>query len=97
MQAAFARAGITSAEELRVLGADGGYARLIGAGERPHFMAYIAVVAALDGRPWGSVTAAEKAALRARYDRLRADAAPTDLERELDALGVRPRPAPDQM
>ncbi|MCB1360752.1 MAG: TfoX/Sxy family DNA transformation protein, partial [Rhodobacteraceae bacterium] len=39
-QEAFARAGISSAESLRALGADAAYARLLGAGERPHFIGY---------------------------------------------------------
>ena len=36
--AAFARAGIYTAEEIRELGADAAYARLLAAGSRPHFI-----------------------------------------------------------
>jgi nucleotidyltransferase/DNA polymerase involved in DNA repair len=39
-EAAFNRAGIASAEELRALGADAAYARLLAAGERPHFIGF---------------------------------------------------------
>jgi hypothetical protein len=97
MEAAFAGSGIVSAEDLHALGADAAYARLIASGHRPHFMAYLALAAGLQGRPWTDVASAEKAALRARFDALLAarDALPdTALERDLDALGVRPRTAP---
>jgi hypothetical protein len=97
MEAAFARAGIASAEALHGLGADDAYARLMESGHRPHFMAYLALVAGLQGRPWTDVAAPEKAALRARFDHLCASrrAAPDDaLDRALDALGVRPPAAP---
>ncbi|ROT98444.1 TfoX/Sxy family DNA transformation protein [Histidinibacterium lentulum] len=92
MEAAFSGAGIDSAETLRSLGADSAYARLIESGHRPHFMAYLALVTGLQGRPLGECTGAEKAALRARFDALRS-AGPhpgTAFERHLDALGVRP-------
>jgi hypothetical protein len=66
--AAFARAGITSAEELRALGADAAYARLLSAGERPHFIGYYVLHMALQGRPWNDCKGPEKAALRVRFD-----------------------------
>lgn len=71
MAAAFLRAGIGSAEELRALGADAAYARLLATGERPHFIAYYALVMGLMGRPWNDCRGAEKAALRARFDTIR--------------------------
>jgi hypothetical protein len=71
-EAACARAGIRSAEELRALGADAAYARLLAAGERPHFIAYYVLVMALQGRPWNDPAPEEKAALRARFDALKA-------------------------
>lgn len=90
-----ARAGIRSAEELRALGADAAYRRLLGHGERPHFIAYYVLVMALQGRPWNDCRGAEKAALRARFDAIKADAAQpahdAALERVLDAIGLRPR------
>ena len=70
MEAAFARAGVGSAEELRALGADAAYARLLQAGERPHFIAYYVLHMALQGRPWNDCKGAEKTALRESFDRL---------------------------
>lgn len=94
MEAAFAAAGLETAEALRALGPDAAYGRLIDTGHRPHFMAYLALVAALQGRPWTDIAGSEKAALRAKFDVLLAGRQATPeaaLERELDALGVRPR------
>ncbi|MEL6915633.1 MAG: TfoX/Sxy family protein [Pseudomonadota bacterium] len=96
--AQFARAGIHSAEEIRALGADAAYARLLAAGVRPHFIGYYVLHMALQGRPWNDCQGAEKAALRARFDALKAAATekrtaggalPPELARALDALGVR--------
>jgi DNA transformation protein len=69
-EAAFARAGIGSAEALRDLGADAAYARLLAAGERPHFIAYYVLHMALQGRPWNDCQGEEKAELRRRFDAL---------------------------
>ena len=69
---AFARAGITSAEDLLALGADAAYAALLRAGERPHFIGYYVLVMALQGRPWNDCKGAEKDALRGRFDALKA-------------------------
>jgi hypothetical protein len=94
MEAAFARAGIDSAEALRALGADAAYGRLLEAGERPHFIAYYALVLGLQGRPWTDLGDDEKARLRARFDALKLRARPDrppGLESALDALGVIPR------
>jgi hypothetical protein len=38
IEESFARAGITSANELRDMGADAGYSRLLQSGARPHFL-----------------------------------------------------------
>lgn len=38
IEESFARAGITSANELRDMGADAGYLRLLQSGARPHFL-----------------------------------------------------------
>lgn len=97
-EAAFLRAGITSAEELQALGADEAYRRLLAAGERPHFIGYYVLVMGLQGRPWNDCQGAEKAALRVRFDAIK-DAVnasrPRDanaaLEEALDKLGVVPR------
>lgn len=93
-EAAFARAGIHSAEALREIGADAAYLRLLQAGERPHFIGYYVLVMGLQGRPWNDCRDAEKADLRRRFDALKARVAGTqdkgrsDLEAALDALGV---------
>lgn len=93
-EAAFARAGITSAEELRAMGPDEGYRRLLAAGTRPHFIGYYVLVMGLQGRPWNDCKGEEKKALRKRFDALcatfnRSDAKlRADLEEALDMLGV---------
>ena len=89
---AFARAGIHSAGELRAMGADEAYRRLIAAGTRPHFIGYYAMVMGLQGRPWNDLDPIEKAGLRERFDALVAEVrsgSDTALARELDAVGVR--------
>lgn len=89
--AQFARAGIHSAEELRSLGADAAYARLLSAGVRPHFIGYYALVMGLQGRPWNDCRGAEKERLRKRFDalcRARSDPGLSELEAFLDRIGV---------
>ncbi|MEL7114089.1 MAG: TfoX/Sxy family DNA transformation protein [Pseudomonadota bacterium] len=90
--AAFAAAGIHSAEALRALGPDAAYAKLIEAGTKPHFIGYYAMVMGLQGRPWNDCKGKEKDALRARFDAIKASAAPspdTEFDRILDEIGVR--------
>jgi len=82
-EAAFHRVGIPDAETLRDLGADAAYLRLLANGTRPHFIGYYVLVMGLQGRPWNDFQANEKAALRARFDALKAKAATTP---RLDAL-----------
>ena len=97
MEEAFRRAGIGSAEELRDLGADAAYHRLIATGTRTHFIGYYAMVMGLQGRPWNDCKGAEKAALRVRFDALKAQhAAParSELESALNFLGVVARKQP---
>lgn len=89
---ACARAGIHSAAELRKLGADAAYARLLQAGTRPHFIGYYVLVMGLQGRPWNDCKGEEKKALRARFDALKSttDQAPASkMVADLDAIGVR--------
>ncbi|MCC5975942.1 MAG: TfoX/Sxy family protein [Rubellimicrobium sp.] len=74
LEAAFHRAGISSAEALREIGADAAYARLLASGERPHFITYYVLHMGLQGRPWNDCQGEEKAALRARFDALKANA-----------------------
>jgi len=97
MEAALAKVGIDSAEELRRLGADAAYARLLDAGHRPHFIAYYVIEMGLQGRPWNDCKGAEKDALRARFDALKAAARPGPdhrIDRILDEIGVVERPQP---
>ena len=96
--AAFAKAGINTAEELRTLGADAAYAKLVATGTRPHFIGYYALVMGLQGRPWNDCQGNEKAALRVRFDHIKSSTrqkAPSDgslpaaLEDALNRIGVR--------
>ena len=97
---AFARAGITSAEEVIEMGADAAYLRLLQTGSAPHFIGYYVLVMGLQGRPWNDCKGKEKEALRATFDALkaRAKASPTDrgamaqLDRVLDEIGLIERP-----
>jgi hypothetical protein len=101
-EAAFARAGIHSAEEIFELGADAAYLRLLQAGSQPHFIGYYVLVMGLQGRPWNDCQGAEKKALRARFDALKAQAAATPsqqkdrsrMEAVFDELGLCPSHRP---
>ncbi|MGB7316772.1 MAG: TfoX/Sxy family protein [Planktotalea sp.] len=96
--ASFAKAGITSAAQVRALGADETYYKLLKSGTRPHFIGYYALVMGLQGRPWNDCQGAEKAALRKTFDRIKAKASNTkekgrsDLEAALDLIGVVEKP-----
>lgn len=96
---AYARAGITSAEELADLGPDAAYERLLRHGARPHFIGYSAMVMGLHGRPWNDCRGKEKDDLRKRFDdicaraRAAAPSGPSSaLAAELDRIGVRIHP-----
>jgi DNA transformation protein len=99
-EAAFAKAGITTAEEIREMGADEAYRRLLDTGSRPHFIGYYVLVMGLQGRPWNDCKGDEKKALRKRFDALcsgfnRSDAKlRADLEQTLSFLGVVERNEP---
>ena len=92
----FARAGITSADQLRDLGADAAYLKYLQSGGQPHFIGYYALVMGLQGRPWNDCRGKEKDDLRQRFDALKAEAnakpskdkGRLDLEAALDAIGV---------
>ncbi len=91
MEAAFAHVGVTSAEALRELGTDAAYAKLLAAGQRPHFIAYYVIEMGLQGRPWNDCKGDEKKALRTRFDALVAshhDTGRSELERMLNQIGV---------
>lgn len=93
-EAAFARAGIHSAQELRALGADEGYRRLLLSGSQAHFIGYYVLVMGLQGRPWNDCQGEEKKALRAKFDAIKASIKGTrekgrsDLEAALSFFGV---------
>ncbi len=93
---ACARAGIHSAEELRALGADDAYAKLLKTGSKPHFIGYYVLVMALQGRPWNDCKGKEKEALRVRFDAIKAsshDTGVSKLDTILNEIGVIPRKA----
>lgn len=91
MEQACARAGIYSAEELRALGADETYRRLIETGTKPHFIGYYVIEMGLQGRPWNDCKGKEKLALRKRFDaivaRSRATGLP-EMEQILNQIGT---------
>ena len=90
----FARAGITSAEELRDMGADEAYRRWLQAGLPAHFIGYYALVMGLQGRPWNDCRGEEKDRLRLRFDALKAESRSSaagisrEFEAALETLGV---------
>lgn len=93
--AVYARAGITTAEQLRDLGPDAAYAKLLQSGSKPHFIGYYAMVMGLQGRPWNDCQGDEKKALRKRFDAIKAsisdnthDKGRSELEAALDRIGV---------
>lgn len=91
MDAACAEAGIHSAEEVRALGPDETYRRLLASGVRPHFIGYYVLVMGLQGRPWNDCKGDEKAALRKRFDALKAesfDVGISAFEKALNEIGV---------
>ena len=91
---ACARAGIMSAEDLREMGADAAYRKLLENGVRAHFIGYYALVMGLQGRPWNDCQGKEKEALRERFDAIRSSLANSqqkgrsEFEAALDAIGV---------
>ena len=93
-EAAFAKAGIVSAEELQAIGADEAYRRLLLSGSAPHFIGYYVLVMALQGRPWNDCKGAEKDALRVKFDAIKAsikghkEKGRSDLEAALSLIGV---------
>ena len=93
MEAAFAKVGIRTAEEVRTLGTDAAYGRLLANGHRPHFIGYYVLEMGLQGRPWNDCKGDEKKALRARFDALvksHHDPGLSGLEKVLNEIGVVP-------
>ncbi|MEO9898371.1 MAG: TfoX/Sxy family DNA transformation protein [Paracoccaceae bacterium] len=91
MDAACKTAGIHSAEQVRTLGPDETYRMLLASGVRPHFIGYYVLVMGLQGRPWNDCKGDEKAALRKRFDAIKADAfdaGQSAFEKALNEIGV---------
>ncbi len=89
----YARAGITTADDLRDLGPDEAYFQALKAGGRPHFIGYYVLIMGLQGRPWNDCRGAEKQALKLRFEAIKARLSPQDkgrsnLEAALNKLGV---------
>jgi hypothetical protein len=90
-EAQFAKAGITSAETLREMGADAAYRAWLLAGLPAHFITYYVLVMALQDRPWNDCKGDEKKALRVRFDALKAECHSnerSELEAALNYFGV---------
>lgn len=86
----FAKAGITTAEELYALGAHEAYRRWLMADLPPHFIGYYVLVMALQGRPWNDCQGEEKKELRRRFDALKLEVA-TTRRSQPPAQGTLPR------
>lgn len=84
-------AGIQTAEELREMGADAAYAKLLQNGSRPHFIGYYVLHMALQGRPWNDCKGEEKKKLRQSFDELKAqnfNEERSELEQFMNQIGV---------
>ena len=91
-----AKIGINSAEELRYIGADETYRRLIQAGTKPHFIGYYVLVMVLQGRPWNDCKGDEKKKLRITFDTLKSEAIDEGrgaFEQMMNQIGVRTKEA----
>ena len=87
--ASLARVGITTAGQLREIGADAAYQKLLASGIRPHFIGYYVLHMGLQGRPWNDCKGDEKRALRKRFDAMvNATGQQNEIERVLDSIGV---------
>lgn len=90
-EAAFAKAGIHTAGQLRALGAGAAYLKLLETGTQPHFIGYYVLEMALQDRPWNDCKGAEKLELRRRFDELKSrghDKGRSELDKVLNFLGV---------
>ncbi|GLQ34137.1 hypothetical protein GCM10007939_04200 [Amylibacter marinus] len=92
----YGRAGIDTADKLREIGPDQAYLLALNAGGKAHFIGYYAMVMGLQGRPWNDCRGAEKAALKKRFEAIKAQIRPQNqdpFEEELNRLGVISRSA----
>ncbi len=93
-EAHFARAGITSAEQLQALGAHEAYRAWLEAGLPPHFIGYYVLHMALQGRPWNDCKGDEKKLLRKQFDvlvDLTHATSTRELETAMNLFGVIPK------
>lgn len=91
MEQALNAVGIMTAEDLREVGADAAYAKLLENGTKPHFIGYYVLHMGLQGRPWNDCKGAEKAALRKSFDALKSknfDSERSEIEGFLNTIGV---------
>ena len=72
VEQACAKAGITSAEQLREIGGHEAYRRMLQAGTHPHFIGYYVLQMALQGRPWNDCKGPEKQQYREKFDQIKA-------------------------
>lgn len=92
MEKMFKNVGITTAEQLRKIGANKAYKMVLDNGVRPHFIGYYALVMGLQGRPWNDCQGVEKVALRKKFDEIKASTTKkgrSEIETALDRIGVR--------
>lgn len=92
MELGLGRAGVEDAETLNRLGTDEAYRRFMASSARPHFMAFCAIEMGPQNRDMNDCRGLEKAALRARYEALKAAmlaAAPNGIHAALDEFGIR--------
>lgn len=95
MELSLAKVGVKTANDLRALGTDSAYEKLLQNGARPHFIVYYVIEMGLQGRPWNDCKGKEKVALRKRFDAIVArsfDKGRSDFEAALDRIGVIKRP-----
>ncbi|WP_375282082.1 TfoX/Sxy family protein [Pseudooctadecabacter sp.] len=96
MEEALNDAGIMTAEDLRDIGPDAAYARLLQNGHRPHFIGYYVLHMGLQGRPWNDCKGEEKKALRKTFDALKAqhfNVETSELDAFMDEIGlIAPKP-----
>ena len=91
METEFNAAGVATAEDLRDMGADAGYAKLLENGYKPHFIGYYVLIMGLQGRPWNDCKGEEKKALRVKFDALKAKHAKpkaSELDAFMDCIGL---------
>ena len=92
----YADAGITTAQQMRDLGADECYFRYLQSGGFAHFIGYYSLVMGLQGRPGRDCQGKEKVALRKKFEAVKAKATASpskakgrsDLEAALNIIGV---------